>query len=308
MIPGPLLSAALGGAALISRQGPLGRRARRNLELAFGSTLSAEEREQILRGSFTHSTRLFMNWLRLSRGAAPEGPGKHSGAWIDRTVAIDPTVEILEQELSQGRGAIIITAHIGDWELGCAALRRRGVTGSVVGLERRRDPSTNWLIDMRRGYGVETIPQDSNPRQLLRVLKRGEVLGLLPDLEVRRLAGEFVPFFGRAALTMSAPAALARASGARLIPMRCIQREQGYRLMFESPLGEGAGAQGRAGTSSLLQEMNRTFERWIREDPNQWAWHQHRWRTGPGELRATPLCAHGEATQSPASTPNKGRA
>lgn len=145
---------------------------------------------------------------------------------------------------------------------------------------------------MRRGYGVETIAQNESPRRLLEVLKRGETLGLLCDLEVRRLAGEFLPFFGRPALTMTAPAALARAGGVPLVPIRCIARRVGGRehvLHVEPPLALDPDLDRHQAARDLLTRMNATFERWIRETPEQWAWHQHRWRTSPGEHEVLPL-------------------
>ena len=77
----------------------------------------------------------------------------------------------------------------------------------MVGRVRRKDPSHSWLMDMRRAYGVETIPQDASPREALGVLRRGGVLGLLTDLRVRQLDGVQRPLLGASALTMTAPAA-----------------------------------------------------------------------------------------------------
>lgn len=290
LVPPPLLRALLGSAAALARRGPLGRRARANLELAFGDELPTAERERILRACFRHSAGLAETWLRLARGAPPQGAKRGRGGWIDSLVAIDDSIEHLEAALAGGRGAIVVTAHLGDWELLCAALRRRGTRGSVVGLERRRDPSSHWLVDLRRAYGVETIPQAASPRRALEVLGRGEVLGLLTDLEVRRLAGVFVPFFGRPALTMSAPAALARASGAPLVPARCVRTADGrYLLSAELPLRYDRSLGRAAATRTLLESTNATFEGWIREHPGQWSWHQHRWRTAPGEYEVLPL-------------------
>ena len=139
---------------------------------------------------------------------------------------------------------------------------------------------------------METIPQHSHPRQLVRALEGGRVLGVLCDLEVRRLAGEFLPFFGRPALTMTAPAALARARRVPLVPVRCVLPEPGaprYRVLFEPPLEYDLQRPRREATRSLMLQVNELFEGWIREDPEQWAWHQQRWRTAPGGVTTTPL-------------------
>jgi KDO2-lipid IV(A) lauroyltransferase len=116
---------------------------------------------------------------------------------------------------------------------------------------------------------------------VLDVLARGEVVGLLCDLEDRRLDGEFVPFFGVPARTMTAPASLARASGAPLVPARCTREGGRYVLRCEAPLDFDASLPRAAARSAVLERLNATYERWIRAAPEQWAWHQRRWRSRP---------------------------
>jgi lauroyl/myristoyl acyltransferase len=76
---------------------------------------------------------------------------------------------------------------------------------------------------------------------------------------------------------MSAPAALARAAKLPLVPVRCVARGKRYLLSAEQPLELDAALDRKAATLDLLARMNATFERWIRETPEQWAWHQKRW-------------------------------
>ena len=285
--PGPLLAPALGLAAKRASRGPLGKRARANLDLALASTTSPMERESILQGCFAHGARQIREWLRLSRGADPDSK---RGAWIESAVQTDASLDIL----FQSQGAVIVTAHLGNWELLAAALRRRGIQGSVVGRVNRRDPNASWFPRLREAYGVPTLPQDSAPREMLRVLRNQHTLGLLCDLEVRRLDGEFLPFFGVPALTMTAPAALARASGRPILPARCVLPPGAgpmtpYQLSFEEPIPAPRRKDGREGLLAVLRQLLGIYESWILESPEQWAWHQHRWRTRPGEFKAVPF-------------------
>lgn len=284
LLPRPALQSGLVALAELARFTRYERLTRANLELALGAETSAAERARIARGVRRHTARLAAEWLRLARGAPPEGPGAARGRWIDETVRIDASVAILDRELARGRGAIVVTAHLGNWELLCAALRRRGHGGAVVGRERPRDPASRWLVEVRRGYGVETLPQHAPPRALLRVLEAGGVLGLLPDLEVRRLSGDFLPFFARPAFTMSAPAALARARRLPLLPCKCVAIDaRRYELSFEEPLAPDPRLPREECKRELSLRLNQLFERWIRATPEQWAWHQRRWRTAPME-------------------------
>lgn len=278
LVPHAWMRAGFASLAPIARASRHERTTLANLELALGRETTPGERARIAAGVRRHAARLAAEWLRLARGAPPEGPHAHRGAWIEDVVRIDASVERLDEALRAGRGALVVTAHLGNWELLCAALRRRGHTGAVVGLERPRDPSTAWLVAMRRGYGVETLPQGAHPRELVRVLERGGVVGLLADLEARRLDGVELPFFGRPARTMTAPAALARARRLPLVPCRCVAVDaRRYELRFDEPLAIDARLARREATIELSARLNALFERWIREAPEQWAWHQRRW-------------------------------
>lgn len=291
-LPSGLVRAGLGGLASLSRFTRYERVVRSNLELALGAETSAAERARIARGVRRHSARLGEEWLRLSRSGAPGTPNAARGDWIDAAVELDGSIEILHDELARGRGAIVVTAHVGNWELCCARLARLGLEGAVVGYRKPNDPSGRWLADMRRAYGVTTLPQTTSARELVEGLRRGATLGLLADLEVRRLAGAFLPFFGVPALTMTAPAALARAHRAPLVPVRCIARDGGrgpYELCVDPPLAIDRGLPRKAATLELTERLNGLFERWIRAAPEQWAWHQRRWRTRPGEHVPVPL-------------------
>ena len=303
-LPSPLLRPALSTLARAARFTHFETRTRRNLERALGAETSAAEREEIARGVRRHAARLVFEWTRLARARRSSSARSDMLAHLDRSLVFDASIERLERVYAGGRGLIVCTAHIGNWELLAAGLHRRGLEGAVVGTRKQRDSSADWLVEMRRAYGVESLPQRSSPRQLLSVLKSGRTLGLLCDLEVRRIAGEFLPFFGLPALTMTAPAALARAAGLPLVPARCILRGDQYHVLVDEPLTIDQSLGRREATSDLMRRMNALIEGWIRTDPEQWAWHQPRWRTRPGEWEraAHPLAARTGAENEPELT------
>jgi KDO2-lipid IV(A) lauroyltransferase len=279
-LPSSWTRAAGHGAARLAARTGRGALARENLALALGGELDAAQRERVLADATRFAGRLLAEWLRLARPCAPGTPSAARGAWIDAAVELDASIARLDEVLAAGRGAIIVTAHLGNWELLCAALRRRGHEGAVVGRVRRRDPSHAWLSAMRRAYGVDTIPQDASPREALRILARGGVLGLLSDLHVKRLDHIELPFLGRPAQTLTAPAAFARAHRAPLVPVSCVARDRGrgrYILAVEEPLELRADLPREAGARELLTRLNDVYGRWIRAHPEQWAWHQRRW-------------------------------
>lgn len=288
-IPPACLSAGLRTLARAARFTRIERRILDNLELAFGAELSFAERSQIARDVRLHAARLAQEWLFLAGASRSAKAHAAVDRWLDEHVEFDASCATLFERTRAGRGALIATAHLGNWEVLAAALRRKGLDGAVIGLRKHRDPSADWLVKLRGGLGVRTLAQDSPPREVLGVLRAGGTLGVLCDLEVRRLAGVHVPFFGVPALTQTAPAALARAARTPIVPVRCVARGAGYRVSVDAPLEFVSHLDKPAATLDLLARLNATYERWIREDPGQWAWHQPRWRTRPGERPAPPL-------------------
>lgn len=276
----PISRASLSLAARLARFTSIESRLRRHLATGLPGVDPGRLTPHIRR----HMARLALEWGRLATDPA----------WRMRRVTFDPSVKRFDEALAAGQGVIVITPHLGNWELLAAALVARGARGAVVGRRRLRDPSGTVLEDLRRHAGVETLPQDTHPRKLLRRLGRGEVIGLLPDLEVQRLAGVRLPFLGQEALVMTAPAALARAARLPLLPARCVMDESSgapsgpYQISFGEPIHP---PKSRSETAQVTARWVAIFEDWIRAAPSQWLWVHDRWRTPPSAADKVPLAA-----------------
>ncbi|MCE9593223.1 MAG: lysophospholipid acyltransferase family protein [Planctomycetes bacterium] len=268
-----LLQGALRGASELARFSRFEAQTRANLELAFGPG----DHRRIARGVRAHTARLVREWLMLSRAATGEKKRATVERWIREHVEFDRSYSHVEELARAGRGVLIATAHLGNWELLATALRLRGLDGAVVARHKPNDPIAKWFTRTRGALGVETIDQNAPPRRVLEVLRKGGVLGLLADLAPRRLAGETLTFFGAPALAMTAPAALARAAKVPILPARCVADGSRYRLKFDKPLFLDAALPHAAARTELTQRLQSVFEHWIRETPEQWAWHQPRW-------------------------------
>lgn len=188
----------------------------------------------------------------------------------DAAVAIDGR-EHLEAAAHRGRGVIVLTAHLGNWELGACVLSRLGAGVCAVALP-HEDPRMDKLINrQRRRCGVEAIPMGrAAPRMILARLQEGRVLGVLGDWD---LAGDGIARpFGRGRMVFPrGPAVLSLRSGAPIVPSLIVREGLGaFRLRCEPPLSPQRS--GEAGTSieRLVGAYADRIGAWVQQHPEQW--------------------------------------
>jgi Kdo2-lipid IVA lauroyltransferase/acyltransferase len=194
-----------------------------NLKFAFGDEKSADELAHIARRNFVHLSQTAADMCRLPKWTRSGMP--------DLVHAPEGT-QALDQAPAAGRGAIVLTGHLGNWELLGPCLRFLGYPGSLVGRRIYYEPYDRVLVSLRRSGLVETIYRDESPRQILEVLKRNHLIGMTTDQDIDSLDGIFIPFLGRDALTAVAPAKISLASGAPILPTFLVHDRGGYRLWF----------------------------------------------------------------------------
>jgi len=200
----------------------------------------------------------------------------------DRLVRIEGR-EILERAGRRGRGAVLVTAHLGCWELIGAALVREGFPVKALARPLREKRLDDLLRRHRSRMGVETLSSEGLPLAAARHLRGGGFLGVLAD---QRTKGEGVPvwFLGQPTRMTRGPARLALTTGASLIPLGIRRLSDGtHRIRVLPPVEEHAG---RGDVSGLTQEVAYALERLIREAPTQWMWIHPRWEERAGKREA----------------------
>jgi len=218
------------------------------------------------------------------------------GASRDAVIARVSRVEGMphfEAAHARGKGVIVITGHIGCWELLPAYFVAIGNPVTVVG-RRMHDAGLNQrLVALRRGLGVTSLDRDDNPRPMFDVLGRGEILGVLIDQHTR-VAGMWVPFFGHPAHTPTAVAKLAIATGAAIVPMG-IYLERGGRHVVRVLPEIRAPLSGRRDDDvrAITAAASLAVEQLIRLDPAQWVWFHRRWRERETPDRVEAYAAEG---------------
>jgi Kdo2-lipid IVA lauroyltransferase/acyltransferase len=187
--------------------------------------------------------------------------------------------EIFDQLIQQGRGVIFITPHIGCWELGAQALAERFSQqhGSMVVLYRpARKAWLNALLQGARSRpGISGVPITlSGIRALIRTLKSGGFVGLLPDQVPPMGQGVWAPFFGREVYTMTLLGKLAQQTGAPVLLSWCerLGAGQGFKLVLTHLNLPEFQAHSGATAEQTASALNAALEQLIRRVPHQYLW------------------------------------
>jgi KDO2-lipid IV(A) lauroyltransferase len=168
-------------------------------------------------------------------------------------------------------GCIVLTGHVGNWELGAVVLSRMGCPISVVALS-HTNPRVNRLFDaQRRRCGVGVIPFGPHAAaRCLRALQEGNVVGLAADRDYGT-EGLPVKFAGHHWIVPRGPAVLSLRTGAPVLPTFCIrQAPRTFHLCIEPPLWPPQGSWGEEEVKSLTQRYAQAIEGAVRRFPTQW--------------------------------------
>jgi KDO2-lipid IV(A) lauroyltransferase len=201
-------------------------------------------------------------------------------------------IEAFEAALAEGRGVIIVTPHLGSWEMYGQALAARLVDrhGPLTALF--RPPRKAWMARLMEGSreraGLRTVPTSvKGVRGLMRALRAGGYTGVLPDQVPPLGQGVWAPFFGRPAYTMTLLPRLAQQTGARVFLGVCerLPRGAGYAIRCE-PFDGTAMSDPEATPEAAAAAMNEGIERLIRRLPQQYVWDYARHKQPKGEAPA----------------------
>jgi Kdo2-lipid IVA lauroyltransferase/acyltransferase len=189
--------------------------------------------------------------------------------------------ELLEQLLARGNGLVLLTPHMGSFEVSAQAYAERFGTRQPITVLYRpaRKPWLRRLEETARARpALATAPATlAGVRSMLRALRRGETVGLLPDQVPPEGMGVWVPFFGQPAYTMTLAARLIQQTGAAVAILwtERLPRGAGYAVRaIELP--EPLPAE--AGDEAAALAINRSMEAVIRRKPSQYLWGYHRYK------------------------------
>lgn len=231
-----------------------------NLRLAFPEQ-SEREKTSIALASFRHFGRVSAEFLRMPLLSKQQIAGMVS---VER-------LHVLDDAIKGGKGAILITAHFGNWELMARHLADLGYPLSVVARDANDSRTTDIVNSIRTENGYKVFSRGNAARYMLGCLKKNEFVGILPDQN----AGDvFVEFFGQPCGSVTGPAVIHLRTGAPIIPTFCVRVKNRYVLEVGEPLQVVTNDVG-----AIMQQVQKSVEDAIRKHPEQWLWFHDRWKS-----------------------------
>jgi len=252
--------------------GRLRRVGRQNLQMAFPEK-SAAERERILR-------RLYRNlgW-QLAEFCQMRG---YTAQRASRFIRYEGLENYLAAK-AKGSGVLVVTGHLGAWELSSFY---HSMMGHPMGMVIRR--LDNALVDrlvngIRCMHGNTVFHKDDFARGLLSAMRAGETVGILLDTNMTPPQGVFVPFFGVQACTGAALARVALKTEAAVLPGFLLwqESEQRYVLHFGEEIALVRTGDAEQETVANTALFTQAIESYVRRYPEQWLWVHRRWKTRP---------------------------
>ncbi|HVO25201.1 MAG TPA: lysophospholipid acyltransferase family protein [Candidatus Margulisiibacteriota bacterium] len=239
-----------------------------HLQIAFGDELTPTARAHLARASFVNMARCFCELAKIDEIRARR----------DEYFEVDGEAHA-EALRTAGQPAIIITGHIGNWELLAAYFAWRGFPVAAIARRIHAERINQLLVDLRRRHGVETILRESphSARQILKALKDNSLLSMVIDKDPHAPSVS-VPFFGRMARTPAAAAALAIRQNLPVTAAFIQRRDFGHRITVCPPFVIERSGDVRADIAALTRQFSLTFERQLRRNPAEWVWWHRRGR------------------------------
>lgn len=272
-LPWPLLARLGDGVAWLWRRFDLreSRVARRNLEIAYPELPDAERarlHREILRTTARQAFETLRLWTR------PHADN------LRRLLVERHGVEVFDAAIAAGKGVIVAAPHHGNWEL-----LNQWLADHVPLAILYRPPDSavgEAFLRLARADAAERVTQiraeAAGIRQLFKRLRDGGVVGILPDQQPKQGDGEFAPFFGREAYTMSLLPRLAERSGAAVVFAWC---ERIGPLRFALHVVPAPAGIADPDTLVAATALNAAVEAVARRDPAQYQWTYKRWTLHP---------------------------
>jgi KDO2-lipid IV(A) lauroyltransferase len=262
--------AVLGNLAYIfSRRDRL--KAQRNAYLAFGRELNKNQLKTLASKSFINMGKMAVDVIRIRR---------HYNNQLKNLIDIEG-LENLDPVYNKGHGVIVPTGHIGNFELLAVHFARMGYKVGVIGRQ-LYDPRLDELIRGNREHmGIKVFDTRQSPREMMRWLKDGGMLGVLMDTDSFRVRSMFIPVFGRLSHTPVGQSIIALRTDTPVVPIICLRNGSRYKIKVWPEIKIERTENFEHDVYNLTKECTRIWEKIVKENKDQWIWIHNRWHNRP---------------------------
>jgi KDO2-lipid IV(A) lauroyltransferase len=196
--------------------------------------------------------------------------------YIEKNIRIE-NIHYFNHALSRNKGVIVLTAHLGNWELGGVVIALLGFPFWVVALPHKYKKEDEFFNFQRERKGIKVIPLGKAVRACLDVLKKNEIVALVGDRDFTE-KGIVLHFFGRPAFFPEGPAAFALKTGAIIVPGFMLRnKDASFTLRIEKPLEFVSTGNKEKDLQEIIIKYKLIFEDYIRRFPDQWYMFRRFW-------------------------------
>jgi KDO2-lipid IV(A) lauroyltransferase len=189
--------------------------------------------------------------------------------------------EIVDEVMSRGKGAVMVTGHIGNWELAGAYVAARGIPLDAIVRGMANPLFDAYVNKAREGVGMTVVHDSEAVRRTPRSLRSGRAVAFVADQGVLGLASTFVPFFGRPAKTPRGAAVFALRFEVPVIFVVALRQPNGrFQIVVERIEAHRTGDMDRD-VDGIVTNFTERLEKWVRAVPAQYFWQHRRWRRQP---------------------------
>lgn len=191
--------------------------------------------------------------------------------------------ENFRKAFERGKGVILLSAHLGNWELAASRVSRMGYPVEAIGADQRDPRLTDLLIGLRASGGIVTIGKGLDLKAALRCLRDGKVLAVLLDQDAKD-RGVIARFLGRPASTPYGPVKMSWKIGSPIVPVFSVRKEDKiHHDLFLLPALDIPPEGGEESLREAVQLCNDVLGEWIARFPEQWMWLYPRWKSTVGD-------------------------
>jgi KDO2-lipid IV(A) lauroyltransferase len=181
----------------------------------------------------------------------------------------------------EGRGVVLITGHLGNWELAGAYVAARGVRIEAVTRRMNNPLFDSYVTRTREGCGMRVIHDAEAVRRTPRALREGHAVAFVADQGVLGLASTYVPFFGRPAKTPRGPAVFALRFKVPVFSAAAVREPNGKYRFLVAPVEVIETGDRESDVDMVVARYTAILESWVRGYPEQYFWHHRRWKRQP---------------------------